>query len=146
MATAQGIVTRLCILVVSVFFGLILSFPMMMMSDSGSTLAIIFSTIGVLGCLLLIIGGIVGAVRKQWRALVPGTVLVLTALTPAVPPFAIVSILLVYCCCWKKQTDEDTELLIDQKNSDKIDCGIYVQERTYNDDSFQEDDTMKVPV
>ena len=117
-----------------------------MMADSGSTLAVTFSTIGVFGCLFLILGGIVGAVRKQWRALVPGTVLVLTALTPAIPPFAIVSILLVYCCCWKKQTDEDTELLIDEKNSDKIDCGIDVQERAHKDDSFQEDDTMKVPV
>ena len=145
MATAQGIVTRLCILVVGLYFGFNL-FILGMMADSGSTLAVTCAAVALLGCLFLILGGIVGAVRKQWRALIPGTVLVLTALTPAVPPFAIVSILLVYCCCWKKQTDEDTELLIDEKNSDKIDCGIDVQERTYKDDSFQDDNTMKVPV
>ncbi len=144
MANVQGIFTRLSILVVGVFFGLILFFPMGMMSDSGTTLAVTVSTIGSFGCLFLMIGGIVGAVRKEWRALVPGTVLLLTLFTPAVPPFAIVSILLVYYCCWKKQTDEHTELLVDDENSGEIDSHIGVQKK-YEDDSFH-DNTIQIPV
>lgn len=94
MATVQGIVTRLCILGVGVFFGLILAWPMMMMCASGKALQLTVSYLGTFGCLFLVIGGILGALMKRWIALLPGTVLVLIALIllvafahdPAEPP------------------------------------------------------------
>ena len=104
----EGFMTRLGILVVGVFFGfntLILG----MMADSGTTLAVTFGAIAMLGSASLVIGGIVGAFTKRWIALVPGTVLILTSLTPALPPLAIVSVVLIYCCFFKPRNIENNK-------------------------------------
>ena len=108
-----------------------LFFPMGMMSDSGTTLAVTFSSIGLLGCFLLIIGGIVGAMTKRWISLVPGTVVILIALTPAMSPFAIVAILLVYVCYVTPRTNGHDELEL--SDVDAI-ANVQIPEEPYKDD------------
>ena len=94
----QGFLTRLSIFVVGVGSGSILVIPVGMGTGPGTRRAVTLSYIGLLGCLFLIIGGIFGAMTKQWIALVPGTVIFLILFTPSVPPLAVVAIFLIYCC------------------------------------------------
>lgn len=133
MMTFQGFMTRLSILVIGVFFGLG-SVMLGMMADSGTTLAVTFASIALLGSFSLVLGGIVGAFTKRWIALVPGTVLVLTSLTPALPPLAILSILLIYCCFFKPRTIENDE--IDAVHGDDVPI---VQMQAYKDESLMSD-------
>jgi hypothetical protein len=79
-----GCCCRSSILVTGILLGLITIFPNGMMSDSGSTLAVTFSSIGVIASFSFIVGGIVGAISKKWSALLPGTILQLVALSPMI--------------------------------------------------------------
>ena len=117
MATYQGFLLRLSIFVVGILSGLVLFFPMGMMGDSGTRLAITLSSIGVIGSLFLIIGGIVGTMTKRWIALVPGTIFILIALTPALPPFAIMAVLLIYCCYVKPTRSKHDDLAVCEVDS-----------------------------
>ena len=67
---------RAAVLFVGVFLGLITVFPNSMMSDSGSSLAVVVSSIGLFASACMIIGGIVGAWRGApwagWYWLLPG--------------------------------------------------------------------------
>ena len=64
------------VLFVGVFLGLITIFPNLMMSDSGSSLTVVISSIGLFAPACMIIGGIVGAWRGApwagWYWLLPG--------------------------------------------------------------------------
>ena len=128
--TFQGFMTRLSILVIGVYFG-ISCLMLGLMADSGTTFAATFAVIAVVGSFSLMFGGIVGALTKRWIALFPGTVLVLTSLTPALPPLAIVSILLIYCCFFKPRTIENDE--IDAVHGDDVPI---VQMQAYKDESL----------
>jgi hypothetical protein len=79
-----GCCCRSSILVTGILIGLISIFPNGMMSDSGSILAVTFSSIGLCASFSFIVGGIVGAISKKWSALLPGTILQLVALSPAI--------------------------------------------------------------
>ena len=128
MVTFQGFMTRLSILLTGVCCGVMFS-TLGMLSDSGTALANTMAMFGLLGSLFLFIGGIVGALFKRWVALVPGAVFVLTALTPAVPPFAIASILLIYCCFFKPRNIRSNE-----QDADEIDDVPIVQLKAYEDE------------
>jgi hypothetical protein len=79
-----GCCCRSSILVTGILIGLITFFPNGMMSDSGSILAVTFSSIGLCASFSFIVGGIRGAISKKWSALLPGTILQLVALSPAI--------------------------------------------------------------
>jgi hypothetical protein len=125
MATLLGFLIRLSILVIGVFWGVALFMPMGMLSDSGTTMAVTVSTIGVFGCIFLLTGGIIGAITKRWIALVPGTVLAVAAMTPALPPLAIVIIMLLYCFYsnYKPKRKNDQEEL----DEGDVDCIPVIQ-------------------
>jgi hypothetical protein len=138
MDTLQGFVTRLSILVIGVYFGMG-CFMLGMISDSGTTLAVTCGAIAMIGSLSLVIGGIIGALIKRWIALVPGTVLVLTSLTPYLPPLAVVSILLIYCCFFQPRNIQN-----DKVDAVDVDGVPIVQVQAYKDESLMCDDLKKV--
>jgi hypothetical protein len=97
MFTWTGLTKRLLILLVGLGTAFAL-LPIGMMADSGTTLANVGAGLGVYGVLLLAVGGIVGFIVKRWIALLPGAVLVLSALSIPLPPLFLVVILLLYYC------------------------------------------------
>jgi hypothetical protein len=70
-----GCCCRSSIFITGLSLGFITFIPNGMMRDSGTTLAVRFSNIGLIASFLFIVGGIVGAIFKKWSALLPGTIL-----------------------------------------------------------------------
>lgn len=71
------------------------------------------SVVGIIGSILLLIGGIVGASIKRWITLLPGTILILTALAVSVQPIlwvpAVLAILLLLYCLKTGMSDRKDE-------------------------------------
>ena len=71
------------------------------------------TVVGIIGSILLLIGGIVGASMKRWITLLPGTILVLTALALSIQPIlwvpAVMAILLLLYCLKTGMSDRKDE-------------------------------------
>jgi hypothetical protein len=82
-STLAGFCCRSSIFITGLSLGFITFIPNGMMRDSGTTLAVRFSNIGLSASFLFIVGGVVGAIFKKWSALLPGT-LQLVAWSPMI--------------------------------------------------------------
>ena len=91
------------------------SFMIIFMEDDRGSRSISETTtmVGIIGSILLLIGGIVGASMKRWITLLPGTILVLTALAVSIQPIvwvpAVMAILLLLYCIKTGMSDRKDE-------------------------------------
>jgi hypothetical protein len=74
---------RVLILVTGLSLGLITFFPNGMMCDSGTTIAVTLSMIGLSASVLFVMAGIIGAICKKWYFLLYPLGLQLLVLSPA---------------------------------------------------------------
>ena len=115
MFRCLGCLTRIAIFFTGAFVG-VLMFPtigiIFMEDDSSDPMTATMAMIGFIGSILLLIGGIVGAYINQWVTLLPGSILILVALSSIYPYlWAVVVMLLLllfYCVMtlWRDRTDK----------------------------------------
>jgi hypothetical protein len=104
--------------------GYVTFFPMMMMSDSGTRLALTAATMGMYGCILLFVGGIVGALVKRWTALLPGAILAMSAIAVLTPSFSIVPVILLGYCLMPVRKKPNEALLNHAIDGDVEDTSV----------------------
>ena len=89
------------------------SFMIIFMEDDRGSVSETTTMVGIIGSILLLIGGIVGASMKRWITLLPGTILVLTALAVSIQPIlwvpAVMAILLLLYCLKTGMSDRKDE-------------------------------------
>ena len=89
------------------------SFMIIFMEDDRGSVSETTTMVGIIGSILLLIGGIVGASMKRWITLLPGTILVLTALAVSIQPIlwvpAVLAILLLLYCLKTGMSDRKDE-------------------------------------
>jgi hypothetical protein len=74
-----GIFLRCLIASIGILLGIGTFVPNIMMSDSGKPSAVMGAKIGMLASLAFIVGGVVGAIRGEWKWLVVGLLLQILA-------------------------------------------------------------------
>lgn len=89
------------------------SFMIIFMEDDRGSVSETTTMVGIIGSILLLIGGIVGASMKRWITLLPGTILILTALAVSIQPIvwvpAVMAILLLLYCIKTGMSDRKDE-------------------------------------
>ena len=89
------------------------SFMIIFMEDDRGSVSETTTMVGIIGSILLLIGGIVGASMKRWITLLPGTILILTALAVSIQPImwvpAVMAILLLLYCLKTGMSDRKDE-------------------------------------
>ena len=118
MIRMQECTTRVAIFVIGTCFG-VLMIPsigiIFMEGDGPHAMTTMMATIGLIGSVLLIMGGIIGAYMNRWIALLPGTILILIALATSIKPFlwvaVVIAILLLLYCLKSVRNDQNVERL-----------------------------------
>jgi hypothetical protein len=121
MLCLRDILKRLAICITGTFVGVLMIPMFMIIFMEGESVSETTTMVGIIGSILLLIGGIVGASIKRWITLLPGTILVLTALALSIQPIlwipAVMAILLLLSCLLKTgmsdRKDEHSNLMDD---------------------------------
>lgn len=135
MVTWQGCIQRILILAIGVFVGVIMYVWMAFMDFEGVQGIMDYrnSRIGLVGSVLILIGGMLGACTKRWVALLPGTILILIAwasVYSVIWIFVVLTVLLLcYCPIPQENNLEEMHIDLTTYSDSARDVGDEMEER-----------------
>lgn len=139
--TWQGCIARILILMIGVVTGVIVYLLMAFMHFEGCDGILDYKNakIGLVGSVLILIGGFVGACLKRWAALLPGTIVILMAYASAYSVLWILVVLtvllLLYCCIPQQKNQEEMRTILTDDFDGAFDVGYETEEmQTYKDE------------